>query len=64
MSQAVYRICKLLEKTLKGVPLGTNLGLFQLQFALVSGRFLQSRGAVFPALNDLGLPPDGVNGVC
>ena len=61
MSQPVYRICNLLEKTLQGVPLGTNLGLFQLQFALVSGRFIESRGAVFPALNDLGLPPDAVH---
>ena len=60
MSEPVYRICNLLEKTLQGVPLGTNLGLFQLQFALVSGRFLESRGAVFPALDDLGLEADAV----
>ncbi len=60
MSQPVYRICNLLEKTLQGVPLGTNLGLFQLQFALVSGRFLESRGAVFPALDNLGLEADAV----
>ena len=61
MSQPVYRICNLLEKTLQGVPQGTNLGLFQLQFALVSGRFIESRGAIFPALNDFGLPPDAVH---
>jgi len=60
MSPPVYRVCNLLEKTLAGVPIGTNLGLFQLQFALVSGRFLESRGAVFPALNDLGLAPHAV----
>jgi hypothetical protein len=60
MSQPVYRICNLLEKTLQGVPIGTNLGLFQLQFALVSGRFLQSRGAVFPALDSIGLEADAV----
>jgi hypothetical protein len=55
MSQLVYRITTLLGQILKPVPLGTNLGLFQLLFALVSGRFLPSRGAVFPALADLGL---------
>jgi len=36
------------------------LGLFHLFWALLSGRFLLSRGAVFPALADLGLPDDAV----
>jgi hypothetical protein len=40
---------------LLSVPVGTNLGLLHLLFALVSGRFLSCRGAVFPALADLGL---------
>ena len=61
MSTPVYRTVTLLEQTLKGVPIGTNLGLFQLMFALTSGRFIQSRGAVFPALNDLGLAPNEVH---
>jgi hypothetical protein len=39
---------------------GTNLGLYQVFFALLSGRFLQSRGALFPALTDSGLPPEAV----
>jgi hypothetical protein len=55
MSKTVYRICALLCQVLDSVPVGTNLGLFQLLFALLSGRFLPSRGAVFPALADLGL---------
>jgi len=55
MSKTVYRICALLCQVLQSVPVGTNLGLFQLLFALLSGRFLPSRGAVFPALADLGL---------
>jgi hypothetical protein len=42
------------------VPVGTNLGLFWLLWALISGRFLLSRGAVFPALADGGLPADAV----
>ena len=61
MSTPVYRTCTLLEQTLTNVPIGTNLGLYQLMFALVSGRFIESRGAVFPALNDLGLAPNEVH---
>lgn len=61
MSTPVYRTCTLLEQTLTNVPIGTNLGLYQLMFALVSGRFIESRGAVLPALNDLGLAPNEVH---
>jgi len=60
MSQIVYRICVLLGYVLISVPLGTNLGLFYLLFAILSGRLLASRGALFPALQDLGLPKDAV----
>src|SRR4029453_16754977 len=56
MSTIVYRISVLLSAILAEVPVGTNLGLFWLLWALISGRFLLSRGAVFPALADLGLP--------
>jgi hypothetical protein len=56
MSSLVYRICKLISQVLASVPVGTNLGLLHLLFALISGRFLSSRGAVFPALASLGLP--------
>lgn len=55
MSMIVYRISVLLGAILADVPVGTNLGLFWLLWALVSGRFLLSRGAVFPALADRGL---------
>lgn len=55
MSSIVYRISHLLNQVLAEVPVGTNLGLFYLFLALMSGRFLLSRGAVFPALADLGL---------
>ncbi len=60
MSEIVYRITTLLCQILVGVPVGTNQGLLHLLFALVSGRFLQSRGAVFAALADLGLCPAAV----
>jgi hypothetical protein len=60
MSDLVYRICALLSLVLARVPLGTNLGLLHLLIALVSGRFLSARGAVFPALSSLGLSDAGV----
>ena len=60
MSTIVYRISVLLSTILADVPVGTNLGLFWLLWALISGRFLLSRDAVFPALADGGLPADAV----
>src|SRR5262249_10515811 len=55
MSTIVYRISVLLSAIRADVPVGTTLGLFWLLWALLSGRFLLSRGAVFPALADGGL---------
>ena len=60
MSTIVYRISVLLGVILADVPIGTNLALFWLLWALLAGRFLLSRGAVFPALANLGLPADAV----
>lgn len=57
MPALVYRICGLLSLILARVPVGTNLGLLHLLLALLSGRFLAARGAVFPALDGLGLSP-------
>ena len=41
-------------------PVGTNLGLANLMWAMVSGSFLSSRGALFPALQSVGLSPDAM----
>src|SRR6266566_4109140 len=60
MSTIVYRIAVLLGAILADVPVGTNPDLFWLLWALLSGRFLLSRGAVFPALADGGRPADAV----
>ena len=60
MSTIVYRISVLVGVILAEVPIGTNLALFWLLWALIAGRFLLSRGAVFPALAALGLPADAV----
>lgn len=54
MSNLSYAIVTLLSRVLSSVPIGTNLGLFALLWALISGRFLSSRGAVFPALAAMG----------
>jgi hypothetical protein len=60
MSTIVSRIALLLGAIVADVPIGTNRGLFWLLWALISGRFLLSRGAVFPALADGGLPAAAV----
>jgi hypothetical protein len=60
MSTIVYRISVLLGAILVEVPVGTNLERFWLLWALLSGRFLRSRGAVFLALADGSLPADAV----
>src|SRR5262245_61073243 len=55
MSSRLYRINHVLSRVVADVPLGTNLGLFHLLWTRLSGRLLQSRGAVIPALADFGL---------
>src|SRR4051794_2908347 len=55
MSNLSDVIVTLLCRVLSTVPIGTNRGLFALLWALLSGRFLATRGAVFPALAALGL---------
>jgi hypothetical protein len=60
MSDICYEITALLCQVLSSVPVGTNLGLLHLFWALLSGRFLTYRGAIFPSLEDLGLSEDAV----
>src|SRR5215510_6354835 len=60
MSTIVYRIAVVLGAIWADVPVGTTLGRFWRLWTLISGRFLRSRGAVFPALADGGLPADAV----
>src|SRR5919204_4500834 len=60
MSTLVYRLAVVLGVLLAAVPGGTHLGLFWLLWARLSGRCRLSRGAVFPALADGGLPADAV----
>jgi hypothetical protein len=60
MSSLVYRIHQLLLCVVGRVGTGTNLDLFLLLWAFLSGRLLQSRGGVIPALALFGLPDDAV----
>jgi hypothetical protein len=60
MSSLLYRISGFLSRVVADVPVGTNLGLFSLLWTLLSGRLLDSRGAVIPALAAFGLCPAAV----
>lgn len=44
-----------LARLVEGLPIGTNWGLLLFLWMLVSGQLLSSRGAIFPALQQLGL---------
>jgi len=60
MRQTVYRVASLLCALVAGVPIGTNLGLVFVLWLLVSGRLLETRGAVIPGLSLLGLSEPAV----
>lgn len=60
MSSLLYDLGARLFPLLVRVGVGTNLGLLQLLFALMSGRFLTHRGALVPALADTGLSEQAV----
>lgn len=60
MPSGVYRVTQLLSTLVEPMPIGTNLGLFHLLWMLISGRLLESRGAVIPGLAALGLSPPAV----
>lgn len=49
-----------LNELLEGLPVGTNLAMLHVFWALLSGQLLPSRGALFPALKAIGLEDDGV----
>src|SRR5258707_11526216 len=60
MPALVYRITEVLSAIVIDLPLGTNLGLFHILWTLLSGRLLQTRGALIPALAATGLEPTAV----
>ena len=50
----------ILSELLVGLPMGTNLALLHVFWALLSGQLLPSRGALFPALKAIGLEDEAV----
>lgn len=49
-TQANYRILNLIEQMVTVAPKGTALGLCDLMSAMLSGYFIESGGAVMPAI--------------
>lgn len=49
-----------LSELLVGLPIGTNLAMLHVFWALLSGQLLPSRGALFPALKAIGLEDEAV----
>jgi hypothetical protein len=60
MQETVYRTIEVLCVVVAAAPIGTNLGLVHLLWMLVSGRLLESRGAVIPGLSATGLSEPAV----
>ena len=60
MQERVYRTLEVLCAVVAATPIGTNLGLVQLLWMLVSGQLLASRGAVLPGLSATGLSEPAV----
>jgi hypothetical protein len=63
MQDVVYRVVGVLCAVVAATPIGTNLGLVQLLWMLVSGQLLAARGAVIPGLSGAGLPEPAVRRV-
>jgi hypothetical protein len=56
MSPTVVEVMAALCAVTQSLPIGTNLALLQFFWMLLSGQLLHSRGALFPALQGIGLP--------
>lgn len=58
MSIAITHTIHVLQIIVQAVPMGTNLALLQMMWTILNGSFLQSRGAIFPALKANGFTPE------
>ncbi len=61
MSTASEKTIHVLGQVVKGLPVGTNLALVHLLWAIITGSFLSSRGALFPALQSCGFSREASN---
>lgn len=55
MPTAVQETILVLELIVQAAPVGTNLGLLHMLWAMLNGSFLRNRGAIFPALQENGI---------
>ena len=60
MHTASQRTLHTLEQIVKSVPIGTNLALLQLIWALITGAFIPARGSVHMALSLAGFAPSEI----
>jgi hypothetical protein len=61
MTTASQKTVQVLEQIVKVVPVGTNLALLQLMWAMITGAFLTSRGAIHAALALCGFESAEIN---
>lgn len=61
MTTASHLIIHILEHLVKVVPVGTNRALLQLMWAIVSGAFVRSRGAVHSGMQEAGFRDEEIN---
>lgn len=54
MPSVVYQTALLICQLCRTLPIGTNLGIVYLLWAIITGKLLNSRGSLFPALLDAG----------
>jgi hypothetical protein len=57
---AMNHTISVLNELLVSLPIGTNLAMLHVFWALLSGQLLASRGALFPALQAIGLADEAV----
>jgi len=60
LSTAVSHTMEALRAVTEKLPIGTNLGLLRFLWMQVNGSLLPSRGAIFPALQAIGLLPAAI----
>ena len=60
MPKAVFQTLEALCAVTQSLPIGTNLALLHFLWMQLSGALLPSRGALFPALQAIGLFPAAV----
>ncbi len=58
---AVTTIMDALIYVTEPLPVGTNLGMLHILWAIISGKLLPNRGGLYPALQDCNLDPAEIN---